>query len=267
MTARRPRPEVHWRTHGRGPALVLLNGWATSGLVWPRSWVRALERDFRVIRIDNRGTGWSRFAPMPFTMPDLARDVTAVLDAEGIDQAALFGLSMGGMIAQETALQAPDRVAALVLSGTRPPTPEFHPTIASPVAWQLMRPLGPRETREAYFRRIWSLAAADGFVKRRPEVIEELVHQNVERPTPRALLLQQLRAVMAWGHAERLAGIRARTVVIHGEEDSFIPVENGRALGRLIPDATYVELARVGHLAPHEAPDRVLELVAEAARV
>jgi pimeloyl-ACP methyl ester carboxylesterase len=265
MTPRRPRPEVHWRAHGRGPALVLLNGWATSGLAWPAAWVRALEREFRVIRIDNRGTGWSRHARTPFTMADLAGDVLAVLDAEGVEQAALFGLSMGGMIAQETALLAPERIPALVLSGTRPPTPEFHPTVASPVAWQLMRPLGPRETKAAYFRRIWSLATAEGFADRHPEVIEELVRQNVERPTPRALLVQQLWAVMAWGHAERLAGIRARTVVVHGEEDAFIPVENGRALGRLVPGATYVELPGVGHLAPHEAPDRVRALVTEAA--
>ncbi len=63
---------------------------------WPGAWVRALERDFRVIRIDNRGTGWSRFAQMPFTMSDLARDVTAVLDTEGIDEAALLGLGWAG---------------------------------------------------------------------------------------------------------------------------------------------------------------------------
>lgn len=265
MAARLPRPEVHWRARGRGPALVLLNGWATSGLAWPAAWTRSLERDHRVIRLDNRGTGWSRYARMPFTMADLADDVLAVLDAEGIEHAALFGLSMGGMIAQETAMRAPERVTAMVLSGTRPPTPRYHPSVASPVAWQLMRPLGPRETRETYFRRVWSLAAAEGFADRHPEVIEELVRQNLERPTPRSLLIQQLRAVTAWGHAERLAAIRAPTVVVHGEEDAFIPVENGRELGRLIAGATYVELPGVGHLAPHEASDRVLELIAGVA--
>ena len=265
MTERRRRPDVYWRSCGRGPALVLLNGWATSGLVWPRAWVRELERDFRVIRVDNRGTGWSRFATMPFTMSDLAEDVTSVLDEEGVDRAAVFGLSMGGMIAQELAIRAPDRVTALVLSGTRPPSPAFHATAASPVTWHLLRPLGPRETREAYFTRVWSLAAANGFAERRPEVIEELVQQIVEKPTPRPMLMRQLTAVAGWGHAERLGQIRARTVVVHGDEDSFIPVANGRTLAQLIPQADYVELPGVGHLAPHEAPERVRELILDAA--
>lgn len=258
---RTSRPQVHWRARGDGPALVLLNGWATSGLCWPRAWIRELERDFRVIRVDNRGTGWSRHARVPFTIPDLARDVLAVMDAEGADEAALFGLSMGGMIAQETALEAPDRITALILAGTRPPTPAYRPTVASPVTWQLMRPVGPRETRESYFRRVWSMAAAEGFAEAHPDVIEELVVQHVERPTPRGLLMEQLRAVMAWGHADRLARMQARTAVVHGAQDRFIPVENGRALAHLIPDATYLELPGVGHLAPYEAPEEVLALV------
>ena len=232
MTQPRQRPEVYWRAHGRGPPLVLLNGWATSGIVWPRAWVRGLERHFRVIRIDNRGTGWSRYAAMPFTMTDLAQDVTRVLDEEGVESSAVFGLSMGGMIAQELAMREPDRVSALVLSGTRPPSPAFDATVASPATWHLLRPLGPRETREVYFRRVWSMAAAEGFADRRPEVIEELVQQIAERPTPRTLLMQQLTAVAGWGHAERLAGITAPTVIVHGEEDSFVPVANGRTLSR-----------------------------------
>jgi 3-oxoadipate enol-lactonase len=102
-------PAVHWRTSGRGPALVLLNGWSASGLAWPRSWIRRLGASFRVIRVDNRGSGWSRHAPTPFTMADLADDVADVLDAEGVERATVLGLSMGGMIAQELALRAPDR--------------------------------------------------------------------------------------------------------------------------------------------------------------
>jgi pimeloyl-ACP methyl ester carboxylesterase len=66
---------------------------------------------------------------------------------------------------------------------------------------------------------------------------------------------------MGWGHAERLGAIRAPTVVVHGEEDSFIPVENGRKIAELIPDAKYVELPGVGHLVPHEAPERISELL------
>jgi len=262
----RTAPVIHWRSSGRGPALVLINGWSVSGLAWPGEWLRALEREFRVIRVDNRGTGWSRFAPTPFSMADMADDVTSILDAEQVDRATVVGLSMGGMVAQEFAVRAPARVTALVLSGTRPPNPAFQFSLASPVAWHLLRPLGPRETLEAYFRRVWSLATAEGFPQQRPEIIEELVAQIVERPTPRAMLLHQLRAVMAWGHSERLRGIEAPTVVVHGAQDCFIPVANGRAIAKLIPKAQFVELPNVGHLVPHEAPERLNELLFQLSR-
>src|SRR6202022_640384 len=61
------RPAVNWHEGGDGPALLLVNGSTASGLVWPDSWLRRLEERYRVIRIDNRGTGWSRSAPPPFT--------------------------------------------------------------------------------------------------------------------------------------------------------------------------------------------------------
>ena len=102
--SRRARPEIYWRESGRGPTLVLINGWSASGLAWPRAWIRQLERDYRVIRVDNRGSGYSRFAPTPFTMADLADDIAAVLDEVDTASAIVAGMSMGGMIAQEFAV-------------------------------------------------------------------------------------------------------------------------------------------------------------------
>src|SRR3712207_1314396 len=113
------RPQVHWRASGRGPALVLINGWNASGRAWPVAWLRELERRYRVVTPDNRGSGWSRHAETPFTIADLADDVLDVLDAEEIDRAGVLGISMGGMVAQEVALRAPDCVAALFLVATR----------------------------------------------------------------------------------------------------------------------------------------------------
>ena len=103
---------------------MLLNGWTASGLVWPAGLVAALERDHRVVRIDNRGSGWSRHAPRPYTIGDLAADARRVIDGLGLGRPTVVGLSMGGMIAQELALRWPDRVGRLVLLGTRPPNPE-----------------------------------------------------------------------------------------------------------------------------------------------
>jgi pimeloyl-ACP methyl ester carboxylesterase len=252
---------VHYRAGGRGPALVLLNGWSASGLAWPARWVRALEADYRVIRIDNRGAGWSRFAATPFTMGDLADDVVAVLDDAEVERAMIFGLSMGGMIAQELAIRAPGRVDGLVLAATAPPTPGHRPGSRSGTALALFRPPGPREALDVYFRKLWTAATAEGFAEQHPEVIEELVRQIVDRPTPRSLLFHQLRAVFGWGHAERLASIDVPTVVVHGTEDALMPIDAGRRLAELIPNSRLIELDGVGHLVPHEAPERTRELI------
>jgi pimeloyl-ACP methyl ester carboxylesterase len=262
---RRRRPEVYWRQTGRGPVLVLLNGWSASGLAWPRTWLRALERDFTVVRIDNRGSGYSRFAETPFTMADLADDVAAVLDEVTADTATVLGISMGGMIAQEFAFRHGQRLDALVLSATRPPAPAYAAPKASGMLLDLMGPPRRSETLEMYFTRLWTSATGEGFAARDPDAIDELVRQIVERPTPRGMLVHQLRAVNGWGHAERLTRITAPTVVVHGAEDRLIHVLNGRRLGEMIPGAQYVELDGVGHLPPLEAPDELHELIVAAA--
>jgi pimeloyl-ACP methyl ester carboxylesterase len=227
--------------------------------------VRALERDFRVIRVDNRGSGYSRFAQMPFTLPDLADDVAAVLDELETDRAMVAGMSMGGMIAQEFALRQSSRLAGLVLIATRPPAPAYAIPKASGLMLDLLAPPRRDETLETYFSRLWTTATGTGFAEREPESIAELVAQIVARPTPRAMLMQQLRAVNGWGHAERLRRITAPTAIVHGAEDRMIDVVNGRRLAALIPGSRYFELEGVGHLPPLEAPDRLLEVIAGVA--
>jgi len=79
--AARPRrsPVVNWHVAGSGPPLMLLNGWAGSGLAWPTGWLRSLEAHYRVIRVDQRGSGWSHRAPAPVTIADPADDAPDVL--------------------------------------------------------------------------------------------------------------------------------------------------------------------------------------------
>ncbi len=258
------RPSVYWSARGRGPAVVLINGWSAASNAWPREWLRELRAQFRVIAPDNRGVGWSRFADTPFTIADLAGDVLDVLDAEEVECATVVGVSMGGMIAQELALRAPGRVGGLLLVATRAPAPEFTERPGLAVAFTLLRP-PLREPLDSYFRRLWTLAAAPGFAERRPDAIAELTRQTVERPTPRVMLMHQLRAMAGWGRAERLARLDVPTVVVHGTEDRLAPVSNGRRLAELIPGARYEELPGVGHLVPHEAPDRLTQLIAAMA--
>jgi 3-oxoadipate enol-lactonase len=262
---RATRAPVYWQAHGRGPALILINGYAASARTWPRDWVRGLEQRFRVIRLDNRGSGFSRFVDTPFTIADLADDVVRVMDEAETPSATIFGISMGGMIAQELALRHPERAPRLILAGSRPPNPAFKlPSLYT--RWVMVRPPMPGESLRQYFMQLWSYSAAPGFAEAHPAVIEELTEQTLERPTPRAMLIHQGRAMGSWGHAERLASITAPTLIVHGRLDALAPVENGRRLATLIPGARYVELEQVGHLIPQEAPEILAGLIAEHAK-
>jgi 3-oxoadipate enol-lactonase len=252
------RPVVNWHEGGQGPALLLLNGFTASGLVWPESWLRRLEERYRVVRIDNRGTGWSRSAPRPFTIGDLADDVRDVLRACGIDRAAVLGLSMGGMIAQELAIRHGEVVEKLVLVGTRPPTPaQVVPD--SKAYFLLMQQPSPGGDLREFFTATWGQTVGDGFATDHPDVFAEIADQLMRRITPRSAVVDQARAIAAWHGAARLRRLRVPTTVVHGNRDRLMPVGNGMLLARLLPNATYVELAGVGHLVPHEAGDILLK--------
>lgn len=256
--------QVFWRAVGSGPGLVLVNGYGASAAMWPAGWIDELARSWTVVTLDVRGGGRSRFSEVPFTIGDLAGDVVAVLDDVGLDRAVVLGLSMGGMVAQETALRTPDRVTGLVLVGTRPPVPAFTPPrLRSNLL--LLRPPRRGQSLADHFRSLWAAAVAPGFAERRPDLIDELVEQTLDHPTPRALLRHQVRAMSGWGRAQRLARIAVPTVVVHGVEDQLSPVANGRAIAELIPGATLVELPGVGHLVPLEAPEVLTDAIERVA--
>jgi pimeloyl-ACP methyl ester carboxylesterase len=141
--------------------------------------------------------------------------------------------------------------------------PGYKPRSGSALAMSLVRPPGYREPLDSYFRKVWTLATAEGFAERNPELIDELVGQILERPTPRALLLHQLRAVVGWGHVDRLKRVTSPTVVVHGTEDSVMDIRAGRCLAELIKGSRFVELEGVGHLIAHEAPEVATALIKE----
>jgi 3-oxoadipate enol-lactonase len=259
----RPPAPIHHHVGGTGtgPGIVLINGWTASGLVWPHGMVAALEREHRVVRIDNRGSGWSRHAPRPYTIADLAGDARRVIDDLGLDRPTVVGLSMGGMIAQELALRWPERVGHLVLLGTRPPSPEDTPPPARVTATLLSSPPKGVPLRR-FLRDGWATVTGPGFMQEHREMIDEMAASIARRPTPRFAVLDQARAIAAWSGAHRLRRMAVPTTIVHGSEDPLIPVRNGMRLAQLVPGARYVELPGVGHLVPYEAPDEVGAILA-----
>jgi 3-oxoadipate enol-lactonase len=256
------RPVVHWHDGGRGAALLLLNGWSASGLVWPQTWLARLEEHYRVIRIDNRGTGWSRSVPYPFTIADMADDARDVLRACRIERAAVLGLSMGGMIAQELAIRHGEFVDKLVLAATRPPAPDYIPPSAD-MFWLMLGQPQQNMTMLEFFTATWAQTSGDGFATDHPAIMAEIADQSTQRITPRSGVFNQARAILAWHGVDRVRHITAPTTVMHGAQDPLIPVENGKRLAKLIPHSTYAQLEGVGHLVAHEAGDALWEALSE----
>jgi len=251
---------IHYQDSGSGPPLLVLNGWSASGLIWPHEWLQALEPHHRLLRVCNRGTGWSDPVADPFTVADMVTDAVAVLDAEGIDRAHLFGLSMGGMIAQQLALTHRGRVDHLVLCATAPPPPDF--VMADPAVFsKLFTPPPGATTVDEIVGGVWSSIVGPGFPDRGKDVLDRLVARAIERPTSLEVIMLQMQAIAT--RTGDPAEIVAPTLVIHGGDDPLLPVANGRRLGEVVPDARYIELPGVGHLVPWEEPEKTASAMGE----
>lgn len=246
--ADRTTHHLSFETLGRddAPPLLLVMGMGFSARAWG-SLPERLARDFRVVVFDNRGAGSSTAPPGPFGMDDLADDAAAVMDAAGVGAACVFGISMGGMIALELVLRHPGRVRALALGAT------FAGWLGSRkaslgvlgdlVAGGVLSRLGshrlvgralvsPGALREDYER----FAAWMGCVGRaRPRVVA-----------------RQAVAVARFDVSARLARIAAPTLVLTGDADRIVPVENSRRLAESIPGARLVVFPGVGHGFPFE---------------
>lgn len=258
--ARSGGEQIAYRVLGAGPEVwVLVMGLGGRSADWGAAFPAELARLGRVVLLDNRGTGASSQPSTPWSMEDMAADVVAVMDSLELERARVLGLSMGGMIAQELALAHPERVERVALmsthaGGPQPPRP--------PEILEIFMP--PRGTSmEALTRQAMRLITGPGFAEAHPELVEELVRRALAEPTPKRTFLAQVQAILGSDRRQRLRGLRTPALVLHGTEDTLIPVESGRELARAIPGARLVELPGCGHL-PHL--ERPREVLAELAR-
>ena len=205
--------------------------------------LRRLGRRFRLVLVDNRGSGGSDLPWALFRVADMAADVVAVLDDAGIRRAHVMGMSLGGMVAQELAVGYPDRVDGLVLVSTSPGWPFACPIPAAPtVLLAASRAIPPGKAAR---RPAGNTVPADG-AAREPELVGRLISLQRSRPTgPRAWMAQ---AAAGAGDAGQLrqTRIRARTLVLHGTADTVVDPRNGPAAGAPDPRGAAGDLPRAG---------------------
>ncbi len=232
---------MYYEVHGEGEPLVMING-AGGTVEWIRPFIPIYSREYRLVVFDNRGAGESDRPDMPYTPAMLADDLAGLLDAIGIDSAHIRGVSFGGMIAQEFALRHPEKVRSLVLLVTTCGGP--HSVMSPSTGLAEAQKLPPREATEAVLR----CFITEEFIEKNPKFFQQLVTFALEHPIDPTSLTRHTDAVKRHDTYGRLPEIKAPTLVIAGDADRVIPVENARILASRIPGAELVILKNAGHM-------------------
>ena len=251
---------LYYEIHGEGEPLLLIMGLGGHILDW--GWVlpEKLAEGRSVIAFDNRGAGRSDQPPGPYSIAEMADDAVGLLDALGIERTNIFGVSMGGMIAQEMAARHPDRIGRLILGAT---SPGGAASVSAPPEVQAY--LEPRLDLSLHEALWWSAPAGypQEFIDAHPEIVERKVQANMAHPSSLAAYEAQLAAYRAFDIGGRLAEIRAPTLVIAGDSDILIPPENGLILAEKIPGAELREIKGAGHLFWISHPEETVVAVVE----
>jgi pimeloyl-ACP methyl ester carboxylesterase len=247
---------LYWEAHGEGPPVLLIMGLTFTHQMWYRI-TPLLKQRSRIVMFDNRGVGRTGVPPGPYSIRLMSRDALAVLKAAGETSAHVIGASMGGMIAQELALQSPASVRSLLLAST---------SYAGILARWPRVPLRRRaELLEAY-------------PKLRERMLADMLYA---RTTPRHRIEEdwavqrecggrtfqggwyQFSGILPWSSYRRLPLIKVPTLVVHGDSDRLIPPGNGRTVAQRIPGARFVLLPDAGHILTTDQPEACETLLDE----
>lgn len=274
---------------GPGVPLLLIMGIGAQLVLWPEGLLERLRAEgFAPLIYDHRDLGQSTWmtgagrpavgallarraaglpVPAPYTLSDLAADAAGLMDAVGWADAHVLGVSMGGMVAQHLAIEHPSRVRSL--TSVMSTTGARFAGLPTPGALRAL--LAPRPATEQ--------GAVDWFIGFQQRVVGEAFPYDpvqVEATARKAFsrganpdgFLRQFAAILASGDRTRaLAGVRAPTLVLHGEADPLVPVSGGRATARAVPGARLATLPGWGHGLPPGVWPWLVEQVASQGRV
>ncbi len=231
--------KIYYEVLGQGDPFLMIQGYGHYSLQWGQL-PQELAKQHQVILIDNRGVGRSDKPDNPITVPLMAEDACRVLDELSISRTTVFGVSLGGMIAQEFALNYPDRLVNLILGCTycggphavKPP-PEGLKVLFD---YQWLAKMPPEQRTLEVFK----FFCTEEFIEANPEALKYYHKVTTEYPTPLRTFRRQAEAVAQFDTWERLPNITAPTLLIHGTDDKIIPFENSQILEERIAGAELV---------------------------
>lgn len=265
------RYEIYYDTLGdpSDRPLLLIRGLGTQSISWPRGLLDAfVDAGFFLIRFDNRDVGLStKSAPgEQYTVSDMANDAIAVLDSVAVARAHVFGISLGGMVAQTLAIEHPDRVATLTSVMSTTGDPAISAQTSPDLLARLVAPAP--DTRDGYIEHMLANLRAYSGPLYDDDVARAQVTNEYDRCFHPAGIAAQAHAVAASGNrTELLTALSVPATVIHGGADPLIVPAGGEATAAAIKDARLVILPDMGHNLPAAYwPTYVAEMVALADR-
>ena len=229
------------------PAVLMLHSLGTAGPVWDAQ-AAALASSFRVIRPDFRGHGLTGLTPGPYTVEGLAADALAVLDALGVERAHVAGISLGGLVAQSLAAQAPERVARLALCDTAlriPPPETWHERAAT------VRAHGMEAVVDAVLAR-W---VTEGF-QSQPGAAGL---RTMLLRTPAEGYAACCEAIAAADLTESTRRLRVPTLVLVGDQDPSTPPAAAQELHEAVAGSSLMVLPNAAHIPTVEHPQMVAD--------
>jgi 3-oxoadipate enol-lactonase len=249
---------LHYEVHGgSGDPLLMVMGLGGSSAGWDPALVADLARSFRTIVYDNRGTGLSEKPNIPYSLEMFAADAIALIDSLRLDRLHVFGVSMGGMIAQEIALRYGQRLQTLTLGCTTcggkhavPPPPESLKILTAP---------RDGASDEELVRRAWPLGYTTSYIREHRAELEATIPRLLAHPTPAFAYKRHLEATYLLKTYDRLPEIRTPTLVVTGAQDALIPARNSEIIAQRIPNAKYHVIPDAGHAFFNEARKEFLE--------
>ena len=243
---------------GVGTPLLVCNGIGAS-LELLQPFVDALDPEIPVIRFDIPGVGGSDMPRLPYTLASMSLRLSTLLDDLGVDDVDVLGISWGGALAQQFALQNPERCTRLVLVST---APGFTMVPGSPRV--LSKMVTPRRYTQPDFAAAIAGTIYGGRMRDAPQLIRKLM-RGPSPSTARDGYFLQLLAGAAWTSLPFLQLIRQPTLILAGDDDPIVPLVNAKMMARLIPNAT-LHVYGDGHLGLITSSEELAPVIAEFLR-
>jgi pimeloyl-ACP methyl ester carboxylesterase len=268
--------QTYYEVKGKGFPLVMICGMNQNLTMWDPRFVEGLSKHFELVLLDNRGAGRTKISEREYSIRLFADDTVGLMNALAIPKAHILGLSMGGAIAQELAINYPEKVEKLILCSTccqhRGTKAERKMTEAMGqvskeelIKMSLSSPLAseyPRDFLTDFPMMVYAFTSE--FIKKNPDLARSLLQlvYNNKYPISLKALMNRYDAMLGFNSQTRLKHIKAPTLVLHGRRDMTVAPEEGSILARAIPNAKLVYFEKSNHMLAEEM-GKVIKVITE----